>query len=325
MRILVTGGTGVIGSWVTRRLVQMGEKPVVLTSRGDTSLIADVASAVTVESGDVRDLGRLMRIVHTHRIDCIVHFAALMPPQCQADPVAAFEVNCRGTLHVLEAARSLGVRRVVYASAKGVYGVVPPPWGHPDFQPIDEEFPKNPVSVYDGTKLFGEHLGENYRRNYGLEFVSLRFATTYGPGKLARHGPLSIHSKLIENAMLGRPSRGVRGADQRDDMIYMADVAQGVVQATLATTLPHSVYHLGSGRLSTLREVAAAIWRLYPEAEIELEPGLDYLGLGLGYSLYDCSRAMNELGYRPEYDVERGVADYVETMQHLGIAPTYTP
>lgn len=324
MNILITGGTGVIGSWVTRRLVSEGIRPVVLSRRDDPALVADILDRVDRVRGDIGDLGLLIRTVRDYGIERIIHMSALMPPQCQADPVAAYHVNCGGTMNVLEAARSMGIGRVIYASAKGVYGTVPPEAGHPQYRPLSEDSPKNPVSVYDVTKLYGEHIGQNYRRNWGIEFVSLRFSTTYGPGKLARHGPMSIHSKIIENGMLGKPTT-VRGGDQKDDMIYMADVAQGIVKAALSATLRHPVYNIGSGRLATLHDVADAVRRLYPQAPIAVEGGMDYMGIGPNYSLYDCRRAEADFGYRPEYDVARGVADYVQSMERLGLVPEYTP
>jgi UDP-glucose 4-epimerase len=239
--------------------------------------------------------------------------------------VAAFRVNGGGTLNVLEAARALGIRRVVYASAKGVYGVVPAPHGHPDYVPINEDYPKNPVNVYDATKLHGEHLGENYAKNYGLEFVSLRFSTTFGPGKLARHGPLSIHCKLVENAMLGRPTVVPKGAEQGDDMVYFPDVAQGIVKALFAEKLGRRVYNIGTSRAWTIVDFARAIQKRFPGAAIEIGPGLDYMNVGAYYSVFDCSRAKKDLGYEPKFDLQAGVADYVETMERLGLEPAYTP
>lgn len=325
MYVLVTGGAGVIGSWVTRHLVELGITPVVYSSRADPALIRDVVDRVAVVRADILDLGALVRTIRRFGIRRVIHLSALMPPQCQENPWAAEQVNCGGTVNVLEAARSLELERVVYASAKGVYGVIPPPHGHPDYVPITEDYPRNPVSVYDATKLLGEHLGENYARNYGLQFVSLRYASTYGPGKLARHGPMSVHSRLVENALLGRPVVLPTGGDQGDDMIYMRDVAQATVKALLTDQLRHPVYNIGTGRAWTLRDFARAVQARIPGAILDIGPGLDYMGVGAYYSVFDCQRAKEDLGYEPMYDLEAGVADYIATMERLGLAPQPTP
>jgi UDP-glucose 4-epimerase len=237
-----------------------------------------------------------------------------------------FKINAEGTLNVLEAARIVGtIQRFVYTSSKAVYGAITGEYGHPTYRPIPEDGPKNPTLVYDATKLVGEHMGLNYQRTFGLDFVAVRFASTFGPGKLARHGPVSWHSKLIENAMLGKPARLPKGGDQPDDMIYHRDIAQGIVRACFAANPEHRVFNIGRGVAATMRQFAEAVRRVIPGAVLDIGPGLDYFGLGIPYyCVFDISRARKELGYEPEYDFEKGVKDYVETMQRLKIQPMYS-
>jgi UDP-glucose 4-epimerase len=182
---------------------------------------------------------------------------------------------------------------------------------------------------YGLTKLFGEKVGFQYLREKGIDFIALRFSSTYGPGKLLKHGatsPMSVHGRMIEHAMLGKPFRHPKGVDQIDDLIYNKDTANGIVLACMAEKPEHRIFNIGSGQGATLRDLAAAVKKLYPAADIEIGPGLDYFSIGHNvYSVYDISRAKKELGYEPEYSLEAGVRDYVEMMHRLKIEPVYTP
>jgi len=324
MGVLITGGMGVLGSMVTEELVSRGERVVLYARHFDRSLLApDVLGAVEFVRGDVLDLPNVVHAIRRHRTDRILHMAALLIGECQENPYLGFRVNAGGAVNVYEAARMTDVGRVVYTSSKSVYGAVAPPYGHPTYAPLPEEGPKNPVRVYDVTKLAGEQMGLNYATTFGLDLVILRFASTFGPGKLVRHGPVSWHSRLVENAMAGSPGRLPQGGDQPDDMIYHRDIAHAIVLACYATGLEHRVFNIGRGEASTMRQFADAIRRVIPGAVLEVGPGLDYYGSGIPYySVYDITRARTELGFQPRFDLEAGVRDYITTMERLGVPPT---
>jgi UDP-glucose 4-epimerase len=305
---------GAIGSAVVRRLVAEGRRPVAFDVRGDTELIADVAEHVTVEVGDVRDWATLARIIRRHGVEDVIHLAVVLPDAAQRDPVFATEVNVGATLTICELARSLGLRRVVMASSKGVYRRVTDEHGHPRYVPLDEDYAIGPDGVYDVTKYAAEQLGLNYAATHGVDFVALRFAATYGPGRMARHGALAIRSAIIENAYYRRPTHLRQGGEQCDDFVYTKDVAQSLVKALDAAHLVHRVFNIGTGRPSTLAAAAKVLRREIPEADIEIGPGTDY-GTGSGrYCVFDISRARTEFGYEPEYDHERGILDYLEVL-----------
>jgi UDP-glucose 4-epimerase len=324
--VMVTGGTGVNGVWVVRKLIEKNVRPVVLDSRPDMTFLHDVARDFDFITGDVRDLTAVLRLIRDFRPEAIVHLAAMMPDAAQADPKLGFEVNAMATVNLLEAARMTDISKFVYTSSKAAYGPVEGEHGHPTYLPLDEDYPARPFGVYDVTKLASEGMGLNYARQYGIDFIALRYAQIFGPGKLARHGILSIHGRIIENAMLGKPTRIPQGADQRDDVIYVKDVANSIWDA-LAVEHPRSrIFHIGSGETHTLVELAAILKKRFPASEIEIGPGLDYLNLGRQlYSLHDLSRASRELGYKPAFTFERGIHDYIDTMQHFGVAPIHTP
>jgi len=321
-RTLVTGGTGVFGSFVLRELVRRGERPVALSLPHEEALVRDIAGSVEFHEGDVGDGALVAKLISRSGITHIVHLAALMPPACQASPRRAVDVNVGGTVSVLDAARQGRVQRVVYASAKGIYGHIRGPHAHPEYQPLSEDYRAAPVNVYDATKYAGEVLALNYAHD--LEIFCLRFATTFAPGKMARHGPLSLHSSLIENALLGHPSVVAAGGDQRDDMLYAGDVANGILRALEADSRAGGVYNIGSGVGVTVADFAAAVRRVLPGADIQIGPGLRYFGESVPdyYCVYDIARARDDLGYRPIYDLEAGVRAYVSLMDVLQLEPT---
>jgi UDP-glucose 4-epimerase len=323
VNVLVTGGLGVNGSSVTRRLLERGHLPIVLENRPDTALVADIADRFPIVTGDITDLDGLIEVARTHAVERVVHMAALMPGQVQADPLLGFRVNAAGAVNIFEMARRADIGRVVFTSSKAAYGeVTAPEHRHPVYQPIREDHPSRPVLVYDVCKVAAEGMGRNYRRDFGIEFAALRFGTIFGPGKLVRHGKVSILSQIVENAVAGVPTVIPSGGDQHDDMVYVEDVATGIVRAVLADRLSHDTYNVASGRGSTLHDFAAAVREVFPEAVIDIGPGLDYLQMGVDYySVFDLTRARADFGYEPQYTLAEGVRHYAAVMRRLGIEP----
>lgn len=314
MTTLVTGALGAIGSEVVRRLVEVGEQPVAFDQHANDELIADLRPDVPIETGDVRDWPRLAEVMRRHRVDAVAHLAALLPDQSAREPKLAVEVNVGGAATMCELARILGLRRVVIASSKGVFRRIDDEHGHPTYEPVDEDYPIGPGDVYDVTKYAAEQLGLTYARNHGVDVVALRFAATYGPGRMTRHGALAIRSAIVENAYFGRPTILARGADQLDDFVYTRDVAQAVVRAVRVDAVTHRVFNIGTGKASSLPFAAEVIRRRYPDAEIQIGPGPDY-GASGRYCVFDIGRARAELGYEPAYDHEAGINDYLDRLE----------
>jgi UDP-glucose 4-epimerase len=328
MAVLVTGGMGAIGSFVTRRLVEIGVEPVVYARHKDTTLLSDMEQKVIFVEGDILDLEKLVQAIKTYAVDRVIHASAIVPGALT--PAMAIRVNAEGTATVLEAALRCNIKRVVYTSAKGVYNEATGSHGHPVYEPINEDWPADAnMGWYGLTKLFGERVGFQYHQEHGIDFIALRFSSTYGPGKLLKHGatsPMSVHGRMIEHAMLGKPFRHPQGTAQKDDFIYNKDTAHGIVLACFADNVKHRIFNIGSGVGATLVDLANAVRKIYPDADIQIGPGLDFFNIGNNvYSVYDVTRAKEELGFVPQYTLDDGVRDYVEMMRRLKIEPVYTP
>jgi UDP-glucose 4-epimerase len=331
-RAFVTGGCGVNGSWVVRDLLARGFEVTAFDQAHDDSLMPDLKGHYEFAGGDVRDGALLSRLVHARKPEVLVHLAALVGyPQGRPDPKLVFDVNLGGTLNVLEAAVVNDVPRVVYTSSKSAYGVVTGEYARPVYKPVPEEHvglppPPSFLAMYGHAKIASEGLGANYQAAFGIDFFALRFATICAPGKLSRHGPMSIHSRLIENALLGVATTVEHGGDERDDIVYVRDVAQAIGLAAVTPLRGASVYNIGQGRAFGLQDMAAAIRQRCPGADITVGPGYDFMNVGFGaYQVLDISKAERELGYRPAFDLPAMVADYAQVLERFSIRPTATP
>lgn len=323
MTVLITGGLGVNGAWVTRRLSERGIPVLVADRQTDMSLLGSTTGSVKIVQADIMDANAMRSLLVEHKVECIVHMAALISG-LQNDPLAGFQVNALGTVQLLDAALKAGVKRFVYTSSRAVYGNIEGVHAYPVYEPVNEDHRLAARDVYDVTKLAGELMGRNFAR-LGLEFVALRFATIFGPGKLARHGPMGIYSRIIENAMAGVPLDIPRGGDEHDDVIYVDDVAQACVLAATHPKPGFDAYNVSRGVGTTLHAFADEVIRQFPGAEISIGPGLDYFGTGVNYSgVLDNRRAREDLGFEPQFDLATGIADYVARTRELGLSPTAT-
>jgi UDP-glucose 4-epimerase len=318
---LIAGGQGVVGASLVRALLDAGHEVLTLDPRDDLSLVHDIADQFERRQGSVLDVGQNAELLRDERIDTIAH-GAVFDAQ-GADPFASLSVNAYGVLSMLEAARRAEVPRLVFMSSKAALGQFIGEYGSPTYAPLPPEHPRGPMvglEVYSMAKRFAEESGELYADRFGLEFVALRFATIVGPGKQVRHGPTSVHSRMIENAIAGAGTDVAHGGEGFDDMVYVKDVAQAIVCACTCESPPRRAYNIGSGRLVSLTEFAEAVRRHVADVEITIGPGVDYIPVPSSSCLMDISAARAELGYEPAYDVDSAVIDYVATVRGLGLA-----
>jgi UDP-glucose 4-epimerase len=316
MRVLVTGGLGVNGAWVVRELLDRGHEVAVVENRDDTSLVEDVAARVEVVVCDIRDAEKLTAAVSRLRPECVIHLAAFV--DCERDPHTAVAVNVGGTAKVCSAAAAAGVRRIVYTSSKAVYAPATGEHGFPSYAPVSEDDVLRPTGMYGITKAAAENVLAWYGRNSGIECVSLRFATIFGPGRLQRHtGPINTYSSMIELPASGRPFRIEHGGDERDDIIYVLDVADAIACVALAPEpLRHQAYNVAWGNPVSMSGFAAAIRDVMPGAALEVGAGLNPMDMPDPYYMaLDGTRMEEELGWRPRYDPALAIRHYHELVR----------
>ena len=142
MRVMITGGMGVMGAEASRKFVHEGLRPVIFARHRDDGLIRDIVDEVDVELGDILDLPRLLQVMKKHKVTHVVHAAAFVGAVSAANPAQSIQVNVMGLVNMLEAARLFEVKRFVYTSAKGVYGAVGAEYSHPTYRKLPEDHPE---------------------------------------------------------------------------------------------------------------------------------------------------------------------------------------
>ena len=307
--VLVTGGHGTMGPWAVRALHDRGARVVVLDARDGPRSSLDEASAVPDESivGDVRDAALVGDALRLHAVTHVVHLAAIVGEECERDPVTAFEVNTIATARLIEAAEAAGVTRLVANSTKGALGPLPERYLHPTYEPVPIDHPPSPRQIYEVSKLGVERLVAA-ARGRGLSAATLRFTTTWGPGKsAATHAGLSFHSDLVSAAMAGGEVPVDVHPEQGFDLIYYSDVGAAIAAAVLADEpLTSHVYHVGAGRLTRMREFAEALEAAFPGCHVTMG---ERFPAGRNV-LFDIEAARRDFGYEPAFDVAAALGDF---------------
>lgn len=308
VRVLVTGASGLIGLHVIEALRAVGVVPVAFDAEPFTALPGPRSALVTV-TGDVTDRDAITSALQDHRIERVIHLAAILQRSAQEDPVRAVAVNIGGSLNVLEAARTLGIRRVVVASSIAVYGDV-------CYDPVDERHPCSPTTAYGAAKLFVENSGRVYGERYGLEFVALRYGATYGPGPAQTRsaGAATDLRAFFEDAV--RSGEAVLwGPPAKRPLVYVKDAAYATALACLVEPPPASfVFNVAGRDGASLADCAAVLAKLLPGLHIihREKPGTTRPMT----ATLTIDRAAAAFGYTPRYSLEEGIRDYVRTLQH---------
>jgi threonine 3-dehydrogenase len=301
---LVTGGTGFIGAEVIRLLTERGDTCVAFDLHPNEERLAGLD--VAIEQGDLGDSGAVEAAVTKHKPDVIYHFGGMLSVPSEADHLASFSANATGTLNVLEAARKLGVRQVIYSSTMVSYGQ------NIEGQTIDDDTLQRPNLFYGATKVFSEHMGIWFQRKYGIDFRGLRYPGIVGPG-VKTPGVAQYNAWMIEATIRGEPFTVWVREDTRHAILYYKDAAQAALQLANAPkeNLKRSVYVLTSQQPSpSAGEVAEAVKREIPGAEITFEvDGERQKILDDVEREIDDSNAREEWGFSPEYDLSEMVKD----------------
>ena len=313
---LVTGASGSIGVWVCRELREQGFDVVAVDSRPEATGMS-ASDGVRFVPGDVGDLPGLVGLAQEHRVDVVVHLAAMIA-QSESAPNQAVTTNVVGTVNLLEVTRLAGCRRMVFPTSRAALGPIDGVHAAPTFEPVAEDFPRNPVNLYGATKLSAESLAAVYARRYGLDVVGLRFPAIYGPGRLARHGGYAFHSRMIEAAAAGEAFELAEGADEADDVLFVLDAARAVALACTTPTpagerLP--VYNISSGTMVRPVDFADELRRRFPgwDAELGTAPSKGSAGYR-SFCRFDDRAARRDLGYSPKYDLGAGIGAYLDVV-----------
>ena len=292
MKVLVTGGSGFIGSHVVDKLRQRGIAVRVVDLRKPS-----YREDVEYQPGSLLDLETLR--IALNGIDAVYHLVAVADVNdVYADPSYADSINVRGTMNVLEAMRRSGIKRLVYGSTTWVYS-------DPTDDLVTESTPTGiPSHLYTATKLAAEHYCHAYSTLYGLEPTVLRYGIPYGP----RARPTTVLAIFVERALNNQPITIAGDGSQFRQFIYVEDLAEGNVLA-LKSIAKNKVYNLDGSEKISIKQIAEVVKKIFGNVSIEYGPARagDFKG-----KVISSERAHQELEWMPSVSFEEGVKQYVE-------------
>jgi len=303
MRIVVTGGAGFIGSHLVEKLLADGHDVAILDDFNDfydprikRANISSVVKNIAVHDIDLRDGDKVADLFRKEKFDVVAHLAARagVRPSIQ-QPQLYYDTNIAGTLHLLEAARTNGVGRFIFASSSSVYGAAKKvPFS-------EEEHLTQTLSPYAATKIGGEFLCSTYSHLYKIRIVALRYFTVYG----ARQRPdLAIH-QFTRKIHADEPIDQFGDGTTRRDYTYIDDIIQGTMAAFKYDGPMFDVFNLGESETIQLKDLIAAIEKaLGKKAKINRlpeQPG------DMPLTCADISKARKLLGYNPKTKFQDGL------------------
>ena len=307
MKILVTGGLGLIGHNVVQRLEAQGHNVVITDTRTNYGIIPQTEidylmserlkkiSGNNIYHIDITDADNVDWLVNKHQPEVVIHMASF-PRQkvVNANPAWGSRVMSEGLINVCESAKKHHVSRVVYISSSMVYG---------DFDDqVEEDYNCRPIGQYGILKLTGEDIVKDYHRRGAFDYAIIRPSAVYGP--------LDVEDRVVAKFMLTAMRGGVlrvNGAGETLDFTYVDDAADGIVAAATLAHAGNNTYNITKSHSVSLLEAAEMIVKIVGQGTIECrDKDADFPSRGA----LNITKARTVLGYNPRVDVEEGFQNY---------------
>lgn len=306
MSILITGGTGFLGSQLARALVQEGFKPILFDYKPNYRMVSDITNNIVVYCGDITIWSDIVDVMRKYDVKDVFHLAAILPAAAEENPTLGVQVNLIGTYNLLQAAKVFGVERFIFTSTVATYGPNTP-------TPVDEDVRQEPRNIYGITKVASELLGLYHHYRFGLDFRALRFPTLSGPGR--RGGGAALYPALIiECAALGRGYEVEVDEDTRIPILYYKDAVSALKVLFEAKGVGRRVYNV-CGITPTAKEIVDAVKSYIPDAKITFNPKPEIVKIVRSYPTMDCRRFCEELGWSLQYTLDALVKDFIDEVR----------
>ena len=301
MSILVIGGTGFIGARIVKNLIKRKEKVVCFDAHPNPKVIDDVIDRVTLVQGDVTFIEDVINSIRDYEITKIINLAYIMGSESDVNPHLAIRVNVYGMDNVFEAARLMGVNRVVYPSSIAYHGLQS---CFGDRPVCEDDLGHVPVQTYSACKRLNEYMAEKYSENFGMEIIGLRVSIVYGHGR--ERGLTVWSSDVASKPAVGQKVVFPYPPEQKCNIVYVDDVAEMFCRLVLAKDVQHLIY-LSGGDTVTLNELGKRVCELLPSAEIVFEPAGKEIPL---IYLIDQSRFEKEFKFK-DTPLKEGIKKHI--------------
>jgi UDP-glucose 4-epimerase len=307
LKVGVTGGAGYIGSTLVVKLLNKGHDVVSIDNQmiGNYKYLNHDPIGQRAEriNGDIRDL----ELLSDKWIGCdaIAHLAALPGlVLCNEKPEEAVSVNIYGTYQVMEAARKLDIKRVVFCSSAATYGI-------PIKMPVTEEHPQKPLNLYGVTKVSGEQVINTYHDNYDIETVNLRFGNIYGVGLYTRWD--TVIPKFVNQALNGEKITIYGDGEFSRDFVHVQDITKAMMLSISTPKVSGEAFNVG-GETLTVNEIASMTMKEIKNttgSTIEAINTPPRQGETKKFS-YDLSKIKSILGFQNDWTVKEGIKQLIK-------------
>ena len=301
--VLVTGGAGFVGSHLVKALLKLQCKVRILDNLS-TGFEENLPPNESIEfvRGDVRDAKTCLDAVKG--VDLVFHEAAQINPALAVEkPLYDFEVNARGTLNMLEAARLCDIKKFIFASTNL--------YGNPRYLPIDEDHPFDLLSPYAAAKLCGEGYCIVYHRTHGIDTVRLRYSNVYGPGQRSEKSESGVVAIFLKRALNNQPLIIFGKGDKTRDFIYISDVVTANILAAQSEKSVGDVFNIGSGIETSIRQLAEIVRKVTNRQNLEILYTSERLA-DFSRCRIEFSKAKRILGFTPKVHLEEGLRKTAE-------------
>jgi len=311
MRVLVTGGAGLIGSHIVDLLMdgrehgKYGEIVILdnfVRGRRENLAAATIRGPLTIIEGDICDRSLLAEAMQG--IDLLFHLAAIRITQCAEDPRLAVEVLGDGTFNVLEAAVHAKVKKVVASSSASVYGLAE------QFPTTERHHPYNNRTIYGALKVFNEGLLRSFNDMYGLNYVALRYFNVYGPRMDIYGAYTEVLIRWMDRILEGKPPLIFGDGTQTMDFIYVKDIARANILAA-ESPISDEVFNIACSVETSLNDLAYALMKVM-DVDMPLEYGPERKVNPVPRRLADTSSAREKIGFTAQVQLESGLSELVD-------------
>jgi len=305
-KYLVTGGAGFIGSHIVDKLIKAGNKVVVIDnlSTGKESNLNPKAKFYNISIQDAK----VSKIFEKEKPDVVFHYAAQIDVRKSVEnPIESANTNILGSLNILENCRKFGVEKIVFASTGGAI------YGEAEIIPTTEDYPAKPLSPYGMEKLTVENYLNFYKKECSLDYLVLRFANVYGPRQNSK-GEAGVVAIFCDK-MMAKEKIVINGnGKQTRDFVFVGDIVKANILGLEKNKT--GVFNIGTGKETNINEIFGI-----------LKKAFDFIGEGLHgpqkageqqRSCLDYGKAEKELGWVPEYDLEKGMEETKKWFQNNG-------